>query len=599
MLFNSIAFAVFFVIVFGVYWLLRRHYRAQNVLLVAASYFFYAWWDVRFLVLLVVSTVLDYFCAWSIQKGRMPRAQRARASGFLVLVSLIVLGVNFRAFDLGLVGRRPIVAVDWRHVLTAAPMYWWMISGVTLAVILFNVAYPALMRLNSDRRRRFFLVLSVAVNLAILGFFKYFNFFADTFSVFIESLFGVAPSGWILNIILPVGISFYIFQTMSYTIDAYRGAVDVSRSVVEVAAYVSFFPQLVAGPIERASHLLPQFRRPRTVSHADFRYGLWLITWGLYQKMVVADNMARIVDATFAPYSAGGSVGPIPQDGIRLLAATYAFALQIYCDFAGYTDIARGTARLLGFEVMLNFNLPYLATDPSDFWRRWHISLSTWLRDYLYIPLGGNRHGTFQTYRNLILTMLLGGLWHGAAWTFVLWGAFHGFILVVYRALSQARDKWASALAAAYGQGRFFRGSALVDPSSGPPRESAKKVAERENQGISLRSGATILRILVMFHLVCLGWLIFRAPNLAAAGTFLQSIVLHPHWSKEAGETVWHLVVYGWFFVLFELVRAWKGSLTPLENWPWFARLNVWVFVIMSLLALAARGGHEFIYFAF
>jgi D-alanyl-lipoteichoic acid acyltransferase DltB (MBOAT superfamily) len=403
---------------------------------------------------------------------------------------------------------------------------------------------------------------------------------------------------------------------------------------------VSFFPQLVAGPIERASHLLPQFRKPRTLARADLRYGLWLIAWGLYQKMVVADNMARLVDATFAPYAAATTMTPVPEDGLRLLVVIYAFAIQIYCDFAGYTDIARGTARLLGFEIMLNFNLPYVARNPSDFWHRWHISLSTWLRDYLYIPLGGNRHGTFQTYRNLMLTMLLGGLWHGAAWTFVLWGAFHGFILVVYRGLSASWERWAlawkeirsragfgrtrvatqtesaepfevdpvssrqkeksvSLWRPIYGGGRFFRTAALRDRQSGQPLESTNSVAEREDRNLYLTSGVTIVQILIMFHLVCLGWLLFRAQNLATVSVFLRSIFLRPHWSPEAAEALWRLVFYGWFLVSFDLLRAWKGTLKPFEGWPWFARLNIWVFVMMSLLALAARGGHEFIYFAF
>lgn len=640
MLFNSAIFAVFFVVVFSLYWLLRRSHRAQNVLLLGASYFFYGWWDVRFLVLIIISTVLDYSCAWSMQKGRMSLAQRLRASAYLIVAALVFLGVNFRAFDMGIVGRRPTVVADWGHLLTTTPMYWWIILGVTLAVIAFNAIYPALMHLREAHRRRLFLVLSVATNLTILGFFKYFNFFVDTFETALASTFGITTGGWTLHIILPVGISFYIFQTMSYTIDAYRGKVEASRSLIEVATYVSFFPQLVAGPIERASHLLPQFRRPRRVDRADFRHGLWLIVWGLFQKMVVADNMARLVDTTFAPFTAAGPTPAVPEDGLRLLVVIYAFAIQIYCDFAGYTDIARGTARLLGFEIMLNFNLPYLAKDPSDFWRRWHISLSTWLRDYLYIPLGGNRRGTLQTYRNLMLTMLLGGLWHGAAWTFVLWGGFHGFILVVYRGLSASKErwaltwkeigrrvgflrtrvatepesaeplevapvpskqkeKWASIWRPINNGGRFFRTAALRDPQSGQPLESADRVAEWEDRNIYLNSGMTIVRMLVMFHLVCLGWLLFRAQNLATVGIFLQSILFHPHWSPGAADALRRLVFYGWFLVAFDLLRGWKGTLTPFENWPWFARLNIWVFVIMSLLALGARAGHEFIYFAF
>ncbi len=412
---------------------------------------------------------------------------------------------------------------------------------------------------------------------------------------------------------------------MSYTIDVYRRRCDAADSLLEMATYISFFPLLLAGPIERGSHLLPQFQRARRIGLADWREGIWLITWGLYKKIVVADNLARLVNATFAPFSTAGASIVAPDDGIRLLLILYAYALQIYCDFSGYTDVARGVARLLGFDIMLNFNFPYLARNPSDFWRRWHISLSSWLRDYLYIPLGGNRHGTVRTYRNLMVTMVLGGLWHGAAWTFVLWGAFHGLLLVVYRALSGVTEKlsllwgglWArpgsSAIRAAAQSSwaasdpqvatdppwRFLGADRSAGSPSGTLGKSESKVIERENRNIYVSFGIAVAEIVIMFNIVCIGWLLFRAQNLATVGAFLHSIVLHPHWSPGAAEALQGLVFYGWFFVLLELLWVWKGASRPFGTWPWFARLNVWLVVLMSLLALAAKGTQEFIYFAF
>jgi alginate O-acetyltransferase complex protein AlgI len=287
------------------------------------------------------------------------------------------------------------------------------------------------------------------------------------------------------------------------------------------------------------------------------RQGIWLICWGLFKKMVVADNMARIVGDAFGPYDHLAGTAAIPHDGLRLLLGIYAFALQIYGDFSGYTDIARGVSKLFGFDVMLNFNLPYAALSPSDFWRRWHISLSTWLRDYLYIPLGGSRGGIFLTYRNLFLTMLLGGLWHGASWTFVLWGAYHGALLIVYRLLD------------------------LRPEDKNYPR------------------WANALLWLVMLHLTCLGWLLFRAKNLTTISVFLQSILLHPHGSPEALAAFKSLVFFGWLLLLFQVVQYAMKTLDPMARWYWFIRLNVWILIIMSLLALASAQGTEFIYFAF
>lgn len=368
-------------------------------------------------------------------------------------------------------------------------------------------------------------------------------------------LFDQPPTDIALNIVLPVGVSFYIFQTISHIVDVYRKKIPATASLLELGTYIAFFPQLVAGPIERGAHLLPQFQRPRTVSPEEAKDALWLIFWGLYKKVVVADNVAEIVNQVFMPFDTLSGAA-VPEDGLRCLVAVYAFAVQIYCDFSGYTDVARGTARLLGFDIMLNFNLPYIALTPSDFWSRWHISLSSWLRDYLYIPLGGNRNGKMLTHRNLMITMLLAGLWHGAAWNFVFWGAFHGTLLIVYDLLNQ------------------------------------KHLDAR----LSLKN---IFRALLMFHLVCLGWLLFRAQNMTTVSVFLETIFRNLNNSIEAVTLLKELLFFSWFLIVVQTVQAFKGRLDFMKGMHWFLRLNVWIIVVTSIFSLAPAKVQEFIYFDF
>lgn len=317
---------------------------------------------------------------------------------------------------------------------------------------------------HADRIRRRALGISLIVNLSILGLFKYFDFFVTSFA----TLFQIPPDacdGYLLNVALPVGISFYTFQTLSYTVDVYRGKLAPANKFSDFALYVAFFPQLVAGPIERGERFMPQIQSPRPAPSLS-QAAILLIAWGLFKKMVVADTLSGPVDVVFASQN---RLGP------EVYVATVCFAFQIYCDFSGYTDIARGIARLLGFDLMLNFNLPYLATSPTDFWRRWHISLSTWLRDYLYIPLGGNRGSSLLTYRNLMITMILGGLWHGARMNFVIWGIYHGSLLAIHRRLSS-------------------------------------RTATLEQRSLSL---TVLMKILGMFHLTLFGWLLFRVESTA------------------------------------------------------------------------------------
>jgi D-alanyl-lipoteichoic acid acyltransferase DltB (MBOAT superfamily) len=383
------------------------------------------------------------------------------------------------------------------------------------------------------------------VDLGVLGVFKYFNFFADSFARSAASL-GWSVDAVTLNIILPVGISFYTFQTIGFCIDVYRGKTRPPTDFLQFSAYVAFFPQLVAGPIERGGHFLPQF----ALAHTPTFHGSWLFLWGLYKKVVIADNLAPFVESVFANPGAAGSG--------ELVAAVLAFAFQIYCDFSGYSDMARGLARMLGFDIILNFNIPYAARTPSEFWSRWHISLSSWLRDYLYVPLGGNRRGELLTYRNLMITMLLGGLWHGAAWTFVLWGGFHGAILVAYRKLGV--DDWLSRR----------RGSPAV----------------RRLQDAAL--------IVLMFMLVCIGWLLFRAPDMATVTAFFRG--LGGTFSTEPFRSVAFYVAP---LLVFQTLQLWTGKLEPLADFPRFARMNVQLFVAFGILVLSSAKTQEFIYFAF
>lgn len=313
---------------------------------------------------------------------------------------------------------------------------WWdwrFLSLLAISTIVDFTIGNALHRTDQESTRRRLVLGSVVVNLGLLGVFKYFNFFIDSASGLIEA-FGASPNRSTLRLILPVGISFYTFQTMSYSFDIYRRRLEPAERLVDFATYVAFFPQLVAGPIERAHRLLPQIVAPRSRPGLDqVQSGLTLIAFGLVKKVAIADMVSPIADRAFAGAdSAGGS---------QMVVGIIAFSLQIYGDFSGYTDIARGTSRLLNIELMRNFEQPYLSRNITEFWRRWHISLSTWLRDYLYIPLGGNRRGTVITYRNLTVTMLLGGLWHGAGWNFVIWGALHGGALAAHRAFGGSFDE--------------------------------------------------------------------------------------------------------------------------------------------------------------
>ena len=475
MVFNSLQFLWFFAVVYTLYRAApallpaARAHRAQNWLLFAASYYFYAAWDYRFLALLAASTVVDYTC------------------------------------------------------------------GLALG------------RIRDRARRRTVLWLSIAFNLTLLGFFKYFNFFADN----LHALF--AALGWQLDfvtvrILLPIGISFYTFVTMSYVIDVYRDEIAPTRNFVDFAVFVAYFPHLVAGPILRATALLPQIAGMRRVTAAQMREGAWLIAWGFFQKIFVADNLGPLASHVFAPDA--------HPTGVNVLLGTYAFAFQIYGDFAGYSNIARGTSKWMGIELIENFRFPYLALTPQAFWRHWHISLSTWLRDYLYIPLGGSRGGGWKTRRNLLITMLLGGLWHGAAWTFVLWGLYQGILLILYRPLEPAFA----------GLGRAGRAVAW----------------------------------LAMFHLTCYGWLIFRAPSAAKLRSLTASLFTgFAPATVDAAGLLLPLMMYAGPLAFVHALEARADDVLVVPRLPIALRYTIYAATAYLILLFGNFGGSDFIYFQF
>lgn len=360
---------------------------------------------------------------------------------------------------------------------------WW--DWRFLSLILFSTLVDFWVGLqlgkNQDEKvRRGFLTLSVLVNLGFLGFFKYYNFFVDNFREAFSFL-GYQFEGYSLSIVLPVGISFYTFQTMSYTIDLYRKKLQPTADFIAFSAFISFFPQLVAGPIERATHLLPQFYQPRNFDYGLAISGVKQIIWGLFKKMVIADNAAVIVNAVFANEQA--------YNGSALWLGAIFFALQIYGDFSGYSDIAIGTARLFGFDLMKNFAFPYFSRDVAEFWRRWHISLSTWFRDYLYIPLGGSKGNNWLKIRNTFIIFLVSGFWHGANWTFLAWGLLNAL---------------------------YFLPSLL----SGGHRRNLDTVA-KGRKIVGIKEG---LHILVTFMLITIAWVLFRAENMQHAWNYLKGM---------------------------------------------------------------------------
>jgi alginate O-acetyltransferase complex protein AlgI len=401
-------------------------------------------------------------------------------------------------------------------------------------------------------KKKKILVISIVTNLLLLGFFKYYNFFSAQLAAVLETI-GLPSSLPVLNVILPVGLSFYTFQSLSYTIDVYRGKAEPAKNILDLAAYVSFFPQLVAGPIERASHFLPQFLTPRSLAKEDFGIGLYHIMIGLFKKVVVADNLAPIANMIFSDSNTH-------MTGPEALIGIYAFAVQIYCDFSGYSSIAQGVAKWLGFDLRWNFKMPYFAVSPSDFWERWHISLSSWLRDYLYIPLGGNRHGKVMMYRNLVITMALGGLWHGARWTFVIWGLYHGIIQVVYRLI------------------------------------------ERENyhkHTSTMPFFSKFIKVFIMFHLVCLGWVFFRAGSLPQVWHILATILTNFQITHFALYGLGMLTFFSVPLLIYEAFIEKRKDLLFIPKVQWVYQAGIYSFIALMLIVFPPLLTQTFIYFQF
>ena len=452
------------------------------------------------------------------------------------------------------------------HQLSRRPQNWLLLIGSYifygfwnwkfLGLVFFSTIVDfsiglALGKAQSRGARKALITASIGVQLGLLGFFKYYNFFAHEFAALMaQAGLHFAPAS--LNVILPVGISFYTFQSMSYTIDVYRRAREPVTGLLDFALYVCFFPQLVAGPIERSHALVPQFQSERRVTPQDVVEGIYLILIGLFKKIVIADNLAAPVSTLF-------STPANLLSGGDCWAGVYAFAFQIYGDFSGYSSIAQGVARLMGFRLIDNFNMPYFAASPSEFWQRWHISLSRWLRDYLYISLGGNRRGKWKTYRNLMLTMVLGGLWHGANWTFLAWGFFHGLLLCLWR------------LAAPEG--------AKSAPNIGLWRP---------------------LKMLLMFHLVCVGWLFIRAGTIAQSWTMLTRMLTNFKLTPFGGSVILLTLFYALPLFLYEYWLHRSGDqLLKLTRVSWISRGLVYAYLVVMLLMFAPPVPSEFIYFQF
>jgi alginate O-acetyltransferase complex protein AlgI len=505
MLFVEFRFFVFFLVVFAVHWTLRSH-TARKAWLLGCSHLFYACFFIG---------------------------------------DPVAFAANLRAGA-------------WEKL----PVGWWFPAVLVASTCMDYAVGLGIGAAKSDARRRVWLLLSLAANLGVLGFFKYYNFFVASAGDFLR-WFGLAADDWTLRIFLPYGISFYTFQSMSYSIDVYRRRLAPVRSFLDLAFFIAFFPQLVAGPIVRAMTFLPQVFEKRRWADVDVRGCLVLFFVGFVKKACVSEAVAPVADEYFA--------APQEFSVFGAWIGVLFYAVQIYCDFSGYSDMAIASARLLGYELTLNFSFPYFAAHITEFWRRWHISLSTWLRDYLYIPLGGNRGTTWFTYRNLMLTMLLGGLWHGASWNFVIWGGLHGAALIAHREWSRLTDR----------AGAGFRvAMAWIGPA-------------------------------LCFYWVCITWVFFRAAPIVdektkrvamtgfeSAGTVLRSFVF---FQPQGARTF--SVACLWLFAGLALVH-WLCSRGWLSTW--WRRLPGWAFaallgagVALALFFIPPAQYKPFIYFQF
>ncbi len=482
MLFNSVNFAIFLPIVFLLYWFVaNKSYKWQNILLLVASYFFYACWDWRFLFLLIFSTVLDYYT-----------------------------------------GLKMSEAAD-------------------------------------KKGKRFWFWLSVGVNLGFLGVFKYYNFFAESFADALEKVC-VQVNPWTLQVILPVGISFYTFHGLSYVIDIYKERIKAEKNFIDYSVFVSFFPLLVAGPIERATHLLPQIQKERKFDYARAVSGMRQILWGLFKKIVIADNCATNANIIFDNYS--------DYSGSTLVLGAIFFAFQIYGDFSGYSDIAIGTAKLFGIDLLRNFSFPYFSRDIAEFWRRWHISLSTWFRDYLYIPLGGSKTGPWGKVRNTFIIFLVSGFWHGANWTFIVWGLLNAIYIMPSIVFNTNR-----ANLNIVAQGRYFP---------------------------TLKE---LWQICLTFGLTVYAWIFFRSVDIVSAFRYIKKIFSKSLFTKPYYPGIGFMVPV-LVLLLFFIIVEWFGRehQYAIENMAFLkkrASRYAFYYLLILFIFLFAGSNQVFIYFQF
>lgn len=486
-----------------------------------------------------------------IDSGRLSRANRNFAS---VSVIFAAFAFDTLQWDAVQIGTNSLVSVQWSQLMNAGWTGWLILLGAIILVAIANQLYPRCVSLSEEKRRKIFLWVSIFANLVILGFFKYFNFFIDS-AVFVVRATGIPAEFLHLNLVLPAGISFYTFKAISYAIDVYKGKMEASNNLLDFALFWAFFPPLLAGPIDRASQLLPQLSNPRKLSFQQSAEGIFLILFGLFKKVAIADGVASSVNVI---YETKGAVS-----WIDVVLATFLFAVQIYCDFSGYSDMGRGVSKLFGVELIVNFNLPYFSKDPSEFWRRWHISLSTWLRDYLYIPLGGNRQGERKTYQNLMTTMVLGGLWHGAAWNFVLWGFYQGTLLSIYRAFTPKTTKHTFS-----------------------------------NQGLNLLyEGA---KIVFFFAITCYGWLLFRATTVSQIVEFTKILFLDlGNFSLSMPKPPLSALLGIPLLIGYEVIEYITGSPDFSGRLPTPVRAGLYATLIFILLMGTSNAPAQFIYSQF
>ena len=483
MVFNSLEFFIFLPIVFSLYWFVfKKHLKAQNILVLIASYVFYGMWDWRFLSLILLSTIVDY-----------------------------LVGIKINSYE-------------------------------------------------QKSKRRAWLWVSVFFNVGLLGFFKYYNFFVDSW-VDMVSIFGYEiKSTWTLRVILPVGISFYTFQTMSYSFDIYYKKLKPTRDFLSFAAFVSFFPQLVAGPIERASNLLSQITNKRTFNYEQIVSGLKLILWGLFKKIVIADSLGPIVDDIFANHA--------NYPASTLILGVTLFSFQVYGDFSGYSDIAIGTAKLFGIELMSNFKFPNFSRNVAEYWQRWHVSLSTWFRHYIYIPLGGSRVSKLKSVRNIIIIFLVSGFWHGANWTFIFWGAFHALVFIPVFLM---------------GRNTIYKNSVVGENSFFP-------------------SLIEIGQVILTFGIVTFSRIFFRSESISAAFTFIKRIFADFSFEIYQHPMGYRMIDYYILIILFILYeyRIRKDERSPFKFKSKVVRFVAYALVILSMLLFYDDGvDRSFIYFQF